>query len=115
MQVLLNQFSKSFRFQNLAFGSEAQDPAFHFIEAGNLEGDFQASVGEPGDLLAFVPDFLPYPSGPAGGDSDLYRVKLIMHDLEAVLHEIVQCPHAKAQSAARFARGSLHLREKTKA
>jgi hypothetical protein len=31
-----------------------------------------------------MPDLLPYPPGPAGGDSDLYGIKLIVHDLEAV-------------------------------
>jgi len=69
-------------------------------------------------LMPYLLPYPPYPPGPAGRDSDLYRVKLVVHDLEAVTHKIIQTSHAKAQraqSAARFARGSFRLREKTKA
>jgi hypothetical protein len=37
-----------------------------------------------------VPNLLPYPSGPTSREPDLYRLKLIVHDLEAVAHEIIQ-------------------------
>ena len=37
-----------------------------------------------------MPDLLPYSPGPARGDSNPYGVKLIMHDLEAVAHEVVK-------------------------
>lgn len=37
-----------------------------------------------------MPDLLPHPADPIGGDPDPCCVKLILHDLEAVAHEIVQ-------------------------
>ena len=97
MQLLLNQLSKLFRFQNLTFRAKAEYPAFDFVKAGDPEGDFKTAVSEFGYLLALVPDLLSHPPGPTGGDTDLYCVKLIMHHPEAVAHEIVQSPHAKAQ------------------
>jgi len=37
-----------------------------------------------------MPDLLPHPSSPIGGDSDPHGVKLIMHHLEAMAHEVIQ-------------------------
>ncbi len=59
LQVLLNQFSKLFRLQNLAFGAEAEYPAFDFVEAGYSEGYLQLPLRELGHLLALMPDLLP--------------------------------------------------------
>ena len=71
MQLLLNKFSELFGLQNLAFRAKAEYPAFDLIETGDSEAHFQAAIGQLRNLLALVPDLLPYPPGPAGGDSDL--------------------------------------------
>jgi len=63
MQLLLNQLSKLFRFQNLTFRAKAEYPAFDFVKAGYLKSNLQAAVRELGDPLALVPDLFPYPSG----------------------------------------------------
>jgi len=48
---------------------------------------------------ALMPDLFFPPPCPSRGNPDLHRVKLIMHHLETVAHEIIQPSHAKAQRA----------------
>ena len=42
------------------------------------------------NLLALVPNLLPHPTSPFRGESCPHRIKLVVHDLEAMAHEIVK-------------------------
>lgn len=101
VQVLLNQFSKLFRFQNQAFRTKAEDPALNFFQAGHPESDFEFAVRKLGYFLALVPDLFSHPPGPPGRDSDFHGMEIIMHNLKTVAHEIIQSSHAKAPRTQR--------------
>ena len=89
-QIFPDHLPQFFGFQNDSIRSEAQELALDLIQASDPEGDFQAAVRELADLLALMPNLFTNPPCPAGRNSNLHRVKLIVHDLEAVAHEIIQ-------------------------
>jgi hypothetical protein len=88
-QILLDHFPEFFRVQNQRLWPHTQHPSFDFIKSSHFEGQFDSAVGQLGNPLAFLPNLFSKPSSPSWRNFYLYRIKFIVHYLEAVAHEMI--------------------------